>query len=319
MPRIRSIHPGLFTDEAYMEMSPYAMAAWPGLWCQCDDQGVFEWKPIVLKARLLPGTSLDFAGLLDEWTRLGVVRFFDVVGKRYGVVKNFRKFQRPRKPVTTHPVPPETFWPFIGLSGSDVQLPLIDELEQGSSSDEHHIKPILTPEKCALEPQRKEGDRSLDDDDDACARPVAIKQQADVYARTLTDEIMCIAGIDLKFVPPGWCGAPYRVEAWLREGWPYDLILVGVRKTMARKRDGPPDSVKYFEKAIATEIAMQSAPLPTVSVIPAQEIVHVERATINPIAAAEARMLGRIDERIRELETSATCNGAGGTDAKIIS
>ncbi len=41
MARIRSIHPGLFTDEAFMALSLLARVVLPGLWTECDDQGVF--------------------------------------------------------------------------------------------------------------------------------------------------------------------------------------------------------------------------------------------------------------------------------------
>lgn len=58
---------GLSSDEAFMSMSMTAKAAWPLLWTECDDNGVFEWKPVVLKARIFPGDSLDFDSILAEW------------------------------------------------------------------------------------------------------------------------------------------------------------------------------------------------------------------------------------------------------------
>lgn len=107
MARIRSIHPGLSTDEAFMSMTMAAKAAWPLLWTECDDQGVFEWKPVVLKARLLPADDINFSALLAEWEGLDVIRGFVVDGRSYGAVKNFRKYQRPKKPNATYPLPDE--------------------------------------------------------------------------------------------------------------------------------------------------------------------------------------------------------------------
>ena len=69
MARIRSVHPGMASDEIYMSMSITAKAAWPLLWTECDDNGIFEWKPIVLKARIFPADAVDFAAILAEWSR----------------------------------------------------------------------------------------------------------------------------------------------------------------------------------------------------------------------------------------------------------
>ncbi len=90
-----------------MLMSAFAKAAWPTLWTECDDQGVFEWKPVVLKARLLPADVVSFDAILEEWSSLGVVIRFDINGKSYGAVRNFQRFQRPKKPTKVHPLPYE--------------------------------------------------------------------------------------------------------------------------------------------------------------------------------------------------------------------
>lgn len=98
MARIRSIHPGLTSDEAYMSMSITAKAAWTPLWMQCDDHGIFEWKPIVLKALIFPADAVDMASLLEEWVSLGCIKKIDVDGKACGVVRNFSRYQRPKNP-----------------------------------------------------------------------------------------------------------------------------------------------------------------------------------------------------------------------------
>ncbi len=54
MARIRSIHPGLWTDEAFVSLTPYARLLFMGIWTECDDMGSFEWSPLKLKMRLLP-------------------------------------------------------------------------------------------------------------------------------------------------------------------------------------------------------------------------------------------------------------------------
>jgi hypothetical protein len=98
MARIRSIHPGLTSDESFMSMSMTAKAAWPLLWTECDDGGAFEWKPIVLKARLFPADAVDFAAVLAELVALNCVKKVEIGGREYGLVRNFCRYQRPKKP-----------------------------------------------------------------------------------------------------------------------------------------------------------------------------------------------------------------------------
>lgn len=107
MARIRSIHPGLASDEAFMSMTMAAKAAWSVLWTECDDHGVFEWKPIVLKARIFPADNVDFAAILAEYQSLGCVERRDIGGKSFGYIKNFCKYQRPKHPSYRYPFPEE--------------------------------------------------------------------------------------------------------------------------------------------------------------------------------------------------------------------
>lgn len=116
-----------------MEMSIAAKAAWPLLWTECDDQGVFEWKPVVLKARLLPADNIDFGDVLAEYLRLGAVVTYQIDGKSYGAVRNFQRFQRPKKPNKVHPIP-EDFRKFVGITpSSSVPVPNQDGTGPGKS------------------------------------------------------------------------------------------------------------------------------------------------------------------------------------------
>lgn len=105
MARIRSIHPGLFTDESFVSCSPLARLLVLGLWTEADDQGVFEWKPVTLKMRLLPVDGADVPALLGEIAEQNIIRRFEANGKSYGAVRNFRKYQRPKSPSAVHPLP----------------------------------------------------------------------------------------------------------------------------------------------------------------------------------------------------------------------
>ena len=101
MARIRSVHPGLLTDEAFMTLtveSPLAIPLLVGLWMEADDAGTFEWKPLTLKARILPAITQNISELLDVLSKLNFIRSFEIEGKSLGVIRNFVKFQRPKSP-----------------------------------------------------------------------------------------------------------------------------------------------------------------------------------------------------------------------------
>ena len=105
MARIRSIHPGLFTDDAIMEASLAARWLLMGILTECDDQGAFQWKPATLKARIMPNDSADVPALLDELVALNWLKSYEHEGSKFGVVRNFCKFQRPKKPNAVYFVP----------------------------------------------------------------------------------------------------------------------------------------------------------------------------------------------------------------------
>lgn len=97
--------------------------------------------------------------------------------------------------------------------------------------------------------------------DDAPAREPLIGKSA----LDLAEQMLVIAGHDLAFWPPGWCGAPMRIQTWLTSGWPPEIILAATKGVMARKTGPPPASVQFFERAIAEEIARQNRPVPEIS------------------------------------------------------
>jgi hypothetical protein len=104
VPRIRSIHPGIWTDEAFVSLSPHARLLLIGIWTEADDKGAFDWSPLKLKMRLLPGDMVETGALLQELVDCGLVMQYDFAGKSYGAVRNFAKWQRPKKPNDIHPM-----------------------------------------------------------------------------------------------------------------------------------------------------------------------------------------------------------------------
>lgn len=107
MARIRSVHPGFFTDAAYAFLSDAAQVLVIGLWTECDDQGAFVWSPNDLKLRLRPGKDGSVAPLLEELEASNIIMSYEHEGRKYGLVRNFKRYQRPKKPNSVHFIPPE--------------------------------------------------------------------------------------------------------------------------------------------------------------------------------------------------------------------
>lgn len=121
MSRIRSIHPGLWTDEAFVELSPLARLLYIGMWNECDDKGCFAWSPLKLKMRVLPADNADATALLAEIEQGGMIRRYDHGGKAFGAVRNFCKHQRPKKPNNIHPASAEILL-FAGMDQEQATL-----------------------------------------------------------------------------------------------------------------------------------------------------------------------------------------------------
>lgn len=120
MARIRSVHPSLFTDEAWVTCSPLARLLYVGLMTDADDQGLFEWKPLQIKMRLLAGDGADVPSLLAELVAVNLISPLEAGGKKLGAIRYFRKFQRPKKPNAVYVLPPEwAAYVGLGVAGSE--------------------------------------------------------------------------------------------------------------------------------------------------------------------------------------------------------
>lgn len=164
MARIRSVHPSLFTDEAWVSCSPLARLLYIGLWTDADDQGLFEWKPLQIKMRLLPGDMADAVPLLAELVTAELVLRFDHGGKPFGAIKQFRKYQRPKKPNATH-VLPDDLRTYVGLTADGSELDV----------DEDDAVPPQFPTGGENAPQMEDGGgRGRGEVSDAIASSVAV-------------------------------------------------------------------------------------------------------------------------------------------------
>lgn len=121
MARIRSVHPDLFLDEAFVSLSPPARIFLIGLWTECDDHGAFEWQPGRLRFKILPADGIPGDDLLGELERGNIIKRVEIDGRSYGLVRNFCRFQRPKKPTFKIEIPRE-HWNFVAMK-SDGSLP----------------------------------------------------------------------------------------------------------------------------------------------------------------------------------------------------
>jgi hypothetical protein len=174
-----------------MSLSHAAARILPGLWCECDDQGIFEWKPLTLKARLLPAHNDDMAAILAELVELNFVVKFDQAGKSYGAVRNFRRYQRPKKPNSTHLLP-DQYRTYVGLEAVGEELggddsPLVTHQLPTSSDQEHRSYPPVTHQFGTPSPKppqmEEEGDKMKEESNP----PTPLRRRGEITKSQIED------------------------------------------------------------------------------------------------------------------------------------
>lgn len=93
MPKIRGFKADLWTDEDFVELSPYARLLWMGMWNYACDNGHLADKSKQIKMRVLPTDDINCAELLRELEANGnIVRKDGVI-----TIPNFARHQKPDK------------------------------------------------------------------------------------------------------------------------------------------------------------------------------------------------------------------------------
>ena len=255
MARIRSVHPGLFTDEAFLEASPLARLLMIGIWTECDDQGVFDWKPMTLKVRLLPGNNVEIVELLDELLRLNVIATTEIDGRKVGLVRNFMRFQRPKSPKFNYVIPDE-FRNYVNPDSIDSGNAELST--RGNSETRSHRASPISPKRGNRAPDGEEGRGEEwsggDDGEDARGKPNADidqdrRQKARDCGRMVVEAIGATHDPGFINAAPSWC------DVWIQRGLDPEFdILPVITQVMASKRGGPPGNLKYFEKALTQRV-----------------------------------------------------------------
>lgn len=98
MARIRTIKPEFFKHEELYEAEKETKfplrLAFAGLWCSCDREGRFKWRPNSLKLDILPYDNCEFSRVLDALATRGfIVEYESDTGERYGFVPSFLAHQ----------------------------------------------------------------------------------------------------------------------------------------------------------------------------------------------------------------------------------
>ena len=201
-----------------------------GLWTEADDQGVFEWKPLTLKARLRPANDGSVEPLLQEISDQNLIKKIEVDGKGYGLVRNFRKFQRPQKPNAIHPLPDE-YRTYVGL--------VSDQSRTATGKS-----PQMEDVGCRRE-EKVTDDISATSEFDRLAD--SLWEAGGAALDQTSTELMVLT----------------RPLAWLEAGCDLEAdILPAIRAACARASPQRIRSWKYFEQPIADAKANRLKPMP---------------------------------------------------------
>jgi hypothetical protein len=245
MARIRSIHPGLFTDEAFLELTRACPAAIPlllGLWCEADDAGSFAWKPNTLKARILPVAPVVIEELLGALLALNFIRKFEIDGQTIGVVRNFVKFQRPKRPIDVHPFSAATRLYAGFAAGARPHA----ATGRPPAQPELRLVPNTGGTRSELSPQREEGGGRMEEEGEGNKTPEALASGP--HEAEAPQNVTCpgpaggVAAIAPRPRAPGATRATRLDPQWApsAEGWRFAEAEIGLdaaRRELARFHD----------------------------------------------------------------------------------
>lgn len=93
MAKIRGVKPEIWTDERFVECSPYARLLWIGMWNFACDNGHLQDKSKQIKMRVLPTDDVNCAELLRELETNGLITRID----GWIDIPNLSHHQKPHK------------------------------------------------------------------------------------------------------------------------------------------------------------------------------------------------------------------------------
>jgi hypothetical protein len=240
--RIRTIKPEFFLHDELFELEQETglpvRLAFIGLWTQCDREGRFKWRPLRLKAAILPYDSVDMSRVLHALNTRGfLVKYANETGE-YGVIPSFKNHQ------------------VINNKESKSDLPAVSDCEIVKSSNGAASDATVTRgerDDHANQGERKEGKgkerkelNTLSDSnrtgDDAFSEPENMPAQVECEGPeeaddggdksdpvdTVFEDIFWIAGLrkDAKVKSRSAFRAKYREWKKLKHGTPEDFASI---------------------------------------------------------------------------------------------
>ena len=111
MPRIRTVKPSFFTSQTVAELPATARLKFIGLWTHADDEGRAVDDPRLIKAAVWPlddkHTARKVTDDLNVLERHGLIRRYEVAGRRYLHIPSWHEHQKINRPQKSSlPVPP---------------------------------------------------------------------------------------------------------------------------------------------------------------------------------------------------------------------
>lgn len=97
MARTRYIKPDFFTDEDLADLPIEARYFFSGLWCHADREGRLEDRPKFFKIAIFPYDDFDIEAIIGllALAEKPFIKHYEVSGKRYIQIVNFKKHQKP--------------------------------------------------------------------------------------------------------------------------------------------------------------------------------------------------------------------------------
>jgi len=104
--KIRSIHPGFFSDRKISNLPYEARVLYAGLWCYSDDYGRGQYLPKAIEGAVFPHDPVDIVDLLLKLEKAELIRVYEARGDVFYEIPSWDKYQSPRyKAKTAYPAP----------------------------------------------------------------------------------------------------------------------------------------------------------------------------------------------------------------------
>lgn len=153
MARIRSIKPSFFRSEDVSVLPLRARLTWIGLWTHCDDAGRTKDNSRLIKGDIWPLDEVSLRDIEEDLETLaahGRIVRYEVDGRRYLEITNWRDHQAIQKPTPSKLPPP----PVIHNQSSPVVLPEPSDSAIAGKGKEGKGREGTRTREAATEPSR---------------------------------------------------------------------------------------------------------------------------------------------------------------------